>query len=77
MPAEHKLTNRHTIASYFAGAHLHNGVCLGGNEQQILALAGLTHAQLTHPKSRILATQLSSIVNSCWRISGDGLLWFI
>jgi AraC-like DNA-binding protein len=76
MPAEHKLTNRHTIASYFAGAHLHNGVCLGGNEQQILALAGLTHAQLKHPKSRILATQLSSIVKSCWRISGDELLGF-
>lgn len=76
MPVEHKVANRHTIASYFARAHLHNGVCLGGNEQQILASAGLTHAQLMHPKSRVLATQLASIVKSCWRLSGDELLGF-
>jgi AraC-like DNA-binding protein len=76
MPIEHKFTNRHTIASYFASAHVHNGVCLGGSEHQILAVAGLTHAQLKHPKSRVLATQLASIVKSCWRLSGDELLGF-
>ena len=76
MPIEHKVANRHTIASYFARAHLHNGVFLGGNEQQILALASITHAQLMHPKSRVLATQVASIVKSCWRLSGDELLGF-
>jgi AraC-like DNA-binding protein len=73
---ENRLTNRHTIASYFARAHLENGIFLGANQQQILALAGLTHTQLKQPKSRVLATQLASIVKSCWRVSGDELLGF-
>jgi AraC-like DNA-binding protein len=76
MPPENKFTNRHTIASYFAQAHLQNGILLGANEQQVLTLAGLTHVQLKQPKSRVLATQLASIVKSCWRVSGDELLGF-
>ena len=76
MPLEKKRANRHTIASYFARAHLDNGIFLGGDEQQILAQAGLTPAQLQQPKARVLATQLASIVKSCWRISDDELLGF-
>jgi AraC-like DNA-binding protein len=76
MPLESKHVNRHTIASYFARAHLENGIFLGGNEQQILAQAELTPAQLQQPKARVLATQLASIVKSCWRISDDELLGF-
>ena len=76
MTREHELTKRYTIARYFAREHLNNGVYLGGNELQILAAAGLTPAQLQQPKSRILASQLASIVKSCWRISDDELLGF-
>lgn len=76
MTQAYELTKRYTIASYFAREHLNNGVYLGGNEQRILAVAGLTPAQLQQPKSRILASQLASIVKSCWRISEDELLGF-
>jgi len=76
MSLENKFSNRHTIARYFARAHLENSVGLGVNEQQILALAGLTPSQLMQPKSRVLATQLASIVKSCWLVSGDELLGF-
>jgi AraC-like DNA-binding protein len=76
MPLKIKFVNRHTIASYFARTHLNNGLFLGGNQKQILALSGLTLAQLNQPKSRVLATQLASIVKSCWRVSGDELLGF-
>ena len=76
MSMENTFTNRHTIASYFARAHLDNGMGLGANEQQILTLAGLTSTQLKQPKSRVLAKQLASIVKSCWRVSGDELLGF-
>lgn len=68
--------DQHTIASYFARAHLKNGVLLGGNERQLLSCAELTTAQLKQPKSRVLASQLASIVSSCWQISGDELLGF-
>lgn len=68
--------NQHTIASYFARAHLNNGILLGGNEQQFLARAELTTTQLNQPKSRVLATQLASIVKSCWQVSGDEFLGF-
>jgi hypothetical protein len=76
MSTKNELLNRHTIANYFARAHLRNGIFLGGNEQQILAQAGLTATQLKHASSRILATQLASIVKSCWQVSGDELLGF-
>lgn len=69
-----KLTNQHTIASYFARTHLANGVNQGGNKQTILAQAGFSVAQLSQPKSRVLPSQLASIVKSCWQISGDELL---
>jgi hypothetical protein len=55
---------------------LKNGIFLGANEQHVLSQAGLTHTQLKQPKSRVLATQLASIVKSCWRVSGDELLGF-
>jgi AraC-like DNA-binding protein len=76
MAQDNELANRHTIASYFAREHLDNAVYLGGNEQQILAEAGLTPAKLWQSKSRVLASQLASIVKSCWRISDDELLGF-
>jgi AraC-like DNA-binding protein len=68
--------NQHTIASYFARAHLNNGILLGGNEQQFLARAELTTTQLKQPRSRVLATQLACIVKSCWQVSGDEFLGF-
>jgi AraC-like DNA-binding protein len=55
---------------------MHNGITLGGNEQQILSQAGLTLPQLMQGKSRILPTQLASVVKSCWQLSGDELLGF-
>jgi AraC-like DNA-binding protein len=70
----YNFAEQHTIASYFVRAHLDNGVVLGGNEQQFLARAELTTTQLNQPKSRVLATQLASIVKSCWQVSGDELL---
>ena len=76
MTPSNKLTNQHTIASYFARAHLQNALNLGGNEAEILALAELTDAQLKQAKSRVSAKQLASIVVSCWQLSGDELLGF-
>jgi AraC-like DNA-binding protein len=67
---------QHTIASYFARTHLKNGVFLGGDEQQFLERAELTTTQLKQPRSRVLATQLASIVKSCWHVSGDEFLGF-
>ena len=69
-------SNQYTIASYFARTHLNNGILLGGKKQQILARAELKSAQLDQPKSRVLATQLASIVKSCWQVSGDEFLGF-
>lgn len=76
MISENQLSDRLTIANYFARTHLANGISLGAQEQQILRHTGLTVAQLAHPKARILATQLASIVSNCWRFSGDELLGF-
>ncbi len=76
MSAEPRLSDRLTIASYFARTHLANGILTGAQEEQILNNTGLTSAQLGHPKARILATQLASIVRNCWRFSGDELLGF-
>ena len=72
----HNYVNQQTIASYFARSHLNNGILLGGNNQQILARAELRSSQLEQPKSRVLATQLASIVKSCWQLSGDEFLGF-
>jgi AraC-like DNA-binding protein len=76
MPLENNYVNQHTIASYFARTHLRNGVLLGGKEQQFLARADLRPAQLEQAKSRVLPTQLASIVKSCWHLSGDEFLGF-
>lgn len=76
MSAENQLSDRLTIANYFARTHLANGVSLGAQEQEILRDTGLTSAQLAQPKARILATQLASIVSNCWRFSSDELLGF-
>jgi AraC-like DNA-binding protein len=76
MTSENKMSNGLTIANYFARTHLANGVSVGACEQQILRHTGLTSAQLDHPRARILATQLASIVSNCWGFSGDELLGF-
>lgn len=76
MSLENNFVNQHTIASYFARIHLHNGMLLGGNEQQFLARAALKPAQLEQERSRVLPKQLASIVQSCWRIGGDEFLGF-
>lgn len=74
MQIENKLTNHHTIASYFARTHINNMLCQGGNERDILAKAELTSAQLKQLKSRVSPAQLASIVDSCWRVNGDEFL---
>lgn len=76
MTQENHLSDRLTIANYFARTHLANGISLGAEEQQILSGTGLTSTQLAHPKVRILATQLASIVSNCWHFSGDEFLGF-
>jgi AraC-like DNA-binding protein len=76
MTLQNNSVNQHTIASYFARSHLSNGVLLGGNEQQFLTKAELTVMQLQQLKSRVLPTQLASILKSCWQVSGDELLGF-
>ncbi|GAA3975568.1 AraC family transcriptional regulator [Allohahella marinimesophila] len=76
MSAEYRLSDRLTIASYFARTHLANGLSMGAREEEILRDTGLTLAQLAHPKARILATQLAGIVNNCWGFSRDELLGF-
>lgn len=76
MSSEKTLSNRLTIASYFARTHLENGVSMGAQAQQILDNTGLTSTQLSHPKARILAPQLASIVSNCYRFGGDELLGF-
>jgi hypothetical protein len=73
---ENSFVNQHTIASYFARTHLSNGVLLGANEQLLLARADLRPAQLEQAKSRVLPTQLASIIKSCWLLSGDELLGY-
>ncbi len=76
MFSENSLSDRLTIANYFARTHFANGISLGSQEQQILKGTGLTSAQLAHPKARILATQLDRLVRNCWHFSGDELLGF-
>ncbi|MAM88601.1 MAG: AraC family transcriptional regulator [unclassified Hahellaceae] len=76
MSAEYQLSDRMTIASYFARTHLANGLSMGASEEHILRDTGLTPAQLAHPKARILAAQLADIVNNCWRFGDDELLGF-
>jgi AraC-like DNA-binding protein len=74
MQIENKPTNHHTIASYFARTHINNMLYQGANEQDILAKAGLTSAQLQQLKSRVSPVQLASIIDSCWRVNGDEFL---
>jgi AraC-like DNA-binding protein len=74
MQIKNKLTNHHTIASYFARTHINNVVLQGANEQHILAKAGLTSAQLQQLKSRVSPAQLASIIDSCWRVNDDEFL---
>jgi len=74
MKIENKLINHHTIASYFARTHIHNMLSQGANEQDILAKASLTSAQLAQLKSRVSPAQLASIIDSCWRVNGDEFL---
>jgi AraC-like DNA-binding protein len=74
MTLANKLTDRHTIASYFARVHLRNAVYLGGNEQEVIEKAGLTTELLKQPKSRVLPSQLASIVRACWQLGDDELL---
>lgn len=76
MATRTQLANRLTIANYFARTHLENGLSLGAYDEQILHNTGLSTAQLAHPKARILASQLASIVRNCWRVSGDEMLGF-
>jgi len=76
MNSGNTLASRHTVSNYFAREHLANAVALGGNERDIMAIAGLTHEQLKQPKARVLAPQLASIVVSCWKLSGDELFGF-
>jgi len=73
---ENQPADQHAIASYFARAHLKNALELGGNEAEILALAGISSAQLKPVKARVSAKQLASIVISCWQQSGNELLGF-
>jgi len=74
MTLANKLTDRHTIASYFARTYLANAVYLGGNEQDIIEQAGLSTQLLNQAKSRVLPSQLASIVRACWQLGGDELL---
>jgi len=68
------VTENHTVSSYFARAHLDNTVRLGGDEQTILALAGLTRELLREPRTRVSPQQLATIVRANWRVGGDELL---
>jgi len=68
------LTDNHTVASYFARAHLDNALRLGGNEADILAKAKLTRALLKQPRTRVSAKQLSTIIRANWLTSGDELM---
>ncbi|MEP7706391.1 AraC family transcriptional regulator ligand-binding domain-containing protein [Paraglaciecola sp. 25GB23A] len=76
MTLKNSFVNQYTIASYFARTHLSNAVLLGANEQLLLARADLRPAQLEQAKSRVLPTQLASIIKSCWQLSGDELLGY-
>ena len=69
-----RATDKHTVASYFARTHLDNALYAGGNEQDILAQAGLTRELLKQPRARILPRQLAALVRISWQLSGDELL---
>ncbi len=74
MPLALRPTDKHTVASYFARAHLNNDLYLGGNQQDILEQAGLNHGLLQQPRARVSAKQLASLVRTGWQLSGDELL---
>ncbi len=68
------ITDNHTVASYFARAHLDNAVRLGAQESSILNKAGLTRGLLQQMRSRVSAKQLATIVRATWQASGDELM---
>lgn len=61
----------YTVSNYFARTHLANTVRIGGDEQEILSLAGLTEEVIKAPKARIAPQQLAAIVRANWAVGDD------
>lgn len=61
----------YTVSNYFARSHLANTVRIGGNERDILSLAGLTEEIIRAPKARIAPQQLATIVRANWTVGKD------
>ena len=70
MPNERHNEN-YTVSNYFARTHLANTVRIGGDEKEILLLAGLTSEIIKAPRARIAPQQLSAIVRANWRVGND------
>jgi len=61
----------YTVSNYFARTHLANTVRIGGDEKEILSLAGLTSEIIKAPRARIAPQQLSAIVRANWAVGND------
>lgn len=70
MQNQHHSQN-YTVSNYFARTHLANTVRIGGDEKEILSLAGLTNEIIKAPRARIAPQQLSTIVKANWRVGND------
>ena len=60
MQNQHHSQN-YTVSNYFARTHLANTVRIGGDEKEILSLAGLTNEIIKAPRARIAPQQLSTM----------------
>lgn len=65
---------RHTVASYFARAHLNNGLRLGLDEQQLLRFASLSPSLLQQEGSRLAPKQLARLMVKIMKEADDEFL---
>lgn len=65
---------RHTVSSYFARAHLQNGLRQGLNEKELLDFAALSPALLEQEGARLAPRQLARLLVKIMRDADDELL---
>lgn len=65
-PSSIRQEEKHTIASYFARAHLDNAERLGLCREQLISAANISSSLLQESEARILPQQLSDLFQAIW-----------
>jgi len=75
-PVSIRQEEKHTIASFFARAHLDNAERLGLCREQLISAANLSSSLMQETDARILPQQLSNLFQAIWAELDDEYLGF-